>query len=569
MSLDCTKYKCASRKEDCEATLDGTTTVDSSEATLDGTTTVDSSEATVDGTTTVGSSEVTLDGTTTVDSRECASRKEDCEATVEDSGDSCDSEIFPFPDLSVYAKQGNVSTGSECTTGGPVKSSEKPKMYVKWSSNVRGKRVFDKKHVCLFCEKSSTNLTKHLLNAHTDESLVKDVLQLPKKSQERKHHLEKIGNMGDFKHNCAVRSKGESEIILWRSPPEPVPASDYVTCPDCFAFFQRSHLWRHHRDCAFCSHAGWKHPFKCIPVEAELLLPTTEHMSAALKTIMGSMRKDQYSLIIKNDPTIIKYGEKLTQKYGHLKHLHHHVSCKTKELARFLTSIRRLDSATTWLSDCMFPSKFDVVVQAVRHLCGYNDESYLYQIPSLALKIGHSLKKCCAILSCDSIKRGDEERRKFAVDFMYLCEKEWTSEVSSAAVSTLVTTKMNKPQLMPLTEDIQKLNSYISAEIDRCTEALKSDLDVSDNWQKLSKATLAGIIVFSRKRSGEAERMLISEYSQKDVNPLANKDVLESLTEVEKILCQRMSRVEIRGKRGRTVPVILSHDLLTLLNSLI
>ena len=159
MSLECTKYKCASRKEDCEATLDGTTTVDSSEATLDGTTTVDSSE-------------VTLDSTTTVDSRECASRKEDCEATVEDSGDSCDSEIFPFPDLSVYAKQGNVSTGSECTTGGPVKSSEKPKMYVKWSSNVRGKRVFDKKHVCLFCEKSSTNLTKHLLNAHTDESLV-------------------------------------------------------------------------------------------------------------------------------------------------------------------------------------------------------------------------------------------------------------------------------------------------------------------------------------------------------------------------------------------------------------
>ena len=43
MYLVCTKYECASRKEDCEANLDGTTTVDS---------------------------------------RECASRKEDCEATL-------------------------------------------------------------------------------------------------------------------------------------------------------------------------------------------------------------------------------------------------------------------------------------------------------------------------------------------------------------------------------------------------------------------------------------------------------------------------------------------------------
>jgi len=134
--------------------------------------------------------------------------------------------VFPFPDLSVFAKQTNKSAERECHAGASksVKVSElvKRKMYVKWSSNASSKWVFHKKHVCPFGEKSSTNLTKHMLNVHKEESLVKGVLQLPKNSQGRKHLLEKIRNMGDFKHNCAVHNKGEGEIIPRRSPPHTV-----------------------------------------------------------------------------------------------------------------------------------------------------------------------------------------------------------------------------------------------------------------------------------------------------------------------------------------------------------
>ena len=124
---------------------------------------------------------------------------------------------------------------------------------------------------------------------------------------------------------------------------------------------------------------------------------------------------------------------------------------------------------------------------------------------SLALKVGHSLKKCCTILTCDSTEKANEERWKSADDFLYLCDKEWCSEVSSAAHSTLTTKRMNNPQLLPLTEDIQKLNSFMTEEIDTCTKALKSDV-------RVSFTTLAGIIVFNRKRAAEAERMLTTEY---------------------------------------------------------
>jgi len=488
--------------------------------------------------------------------------------TVECVEDSCDSAVIPilaYPNLSVFLEQddGQCDNSQQPMTdkNDEVGSSEQPKIYVKCSNNVNGKRVFDKKHYCLFCDRSSTNLTKHLLNVHDSEKFFQDVLRMPKNSKERKHMLEQIRNMGDYKHNCDVRSKGEGEIIPWRSPPEPVPASDFVPCPDCFAFFQHTHLWRHHRECTFCTRAGRQHAFRSLKVEAELLLPSNKEMSRRLREIMASMRKDQFSLIMKNDTTIIKYGEKLVQKYGHLQHLHQHIGCKMRELARLLVAAREHDQNVTWLADLLCPGKFDGVVRAVKSLCGFSDESKQYNIPSLALKIGHSLKKCCAIIICASIKHCDEQKRKSADDFMYLCEKEWTVEIASAAISTLTAMKMNKPQLLPFTEDIQKLNSFLIGEADRCVNELKSDKNVVDNWQDLAKVTLAAIIVFNRKRAGEAERMLLDDYNARDVNPLANKDILNSLTEVEKVLCQRMTRVEIRGKRGRTVPVILTPRL--------
>ena len=477
-----------------------------------------------------------------------------CDDIVENS---CDSDVFPvtsYPDLSRFVPHARVE--------GSLEENSRPKMYVKCSSNVGNKRVFDKKHYCLFCDKGSTNLSKHLLNTHMDASYVKEVLMLPKRSCDRKHLLEKIRNLGDFKHNCAVHSKGEGVIIPWRSPPSPVPASEYIPCPDCYAFFQETHLWRHHKECTFCTHPDRKHAFKSLKTEAELLLPSTENMSAALTDVMTTARRDNFSIIMKNDSTIVKYGEKLVQKYGHLQHLYSHIICKMREVARLLAAVREIDSSVTWIADCLCPSKFDTVVRAVKNLCGFNETSNRYNIPSLALKLGHSLKKCCAILTCAGIKKGDEDQRKSADDFLYLCDKEWTTEISSAALTTLTMSKMNQPQLLPLTEDIQQLNRFLVSEMERCSAEIRSDTSITDNWQMLAKVTLTAMIVFNRKRAGEAERLLLQEYMKRDVNPLGNKDIMDSLTEVEKILCQRMARVEMRGKRGRTVAVILTPQLL-------
>jgi len=447
--------------------------------------------------------------------------------------------------------------------------SQQPKIYVKCSSNTNGRRVFDKNHYCLYCSKPSTNLRKHLWAKHKDEDYVKDVLTQAKHSKKRKLLLDKLRNLGDFQHNSEVRCRGEGEIIPWRCPPEPVSANDYVPCPDCFAYFHKEHLWRHHQDCAFCTKADGKHSFKSIKAEAELLLPSTVEVSLAFREqIFTMMSKDHIGLVAQNDQTLASFGENMFKRLGHLKHLHTHISAKMRELARLVIAVRKLDSNVTWMADVLCPEKFNTVLTAVKELCGYTEDSHKYHIPSLAIKLGHSIKMCCKLSICVSIRLKDTMTRQSREDFLYLCQQEWTSNVSSAALSTLSSAKLNRPQVLPLTEDIRSLNSYILSERRRYQTELRKVVTF-ENWTGLLKVTVVGVILFNRRRSGEVERMTLNNYQNRCRNPLAVKDIASSLSETEKVICRTMARVEIRGKKGRTVPVILTPGMIEAIDVLI
>jgi hypothetical protein len=499
---------------------------------------------------------------------------------IENSCDSVEVPVQGIPDILQFDRTRiRESDGSEvsddftsdidsdCSSAGS--ESENSEIFVKCSKNVKGRRVFDKLHYCMYCDKSSTNLSKHILNKHKTEDYVQEALRHPTKSYARKMALEKCRNLGDFHHNCEVIKTGKGQIIPWRSPPEPVSAKEYVPCPCCYAFFQEQHLWRHHKECKFCIKADRKHSLRSIKAEAQLLLPTMHEISSALQNkVFSNMNRDECSILARNDRIITKYGEKLLQKHSNLPHLHAYIRTKMKELARLVACARRRDKDINWLSDCLDPSKFETVLAAVRETCGFSTDTNSYRIPSLALKLGHALKKCCAIEVCSCIKNGNSERKKRVEDFLYLCEKEWTSEVSSAAISTLTSAKMNRPQVLPLTDDIMKMNSFLNDESTRLQNIMAKS-PTSDSWNALARITLVSTVLFNRRRSGEAERMLLANYENRRKNPLDVKDIADALSETERFLCRTMTLVEIRGKRGRTVPVILTPKLMKAIDCLI
>ncbi len=62
--------------------------------------------------------------------------------------------------------------------------------------------------------------------------------------------------------------------------------------------------------------------------------------------------------------------------------------------------------------------------------------------------------------------------------------------------------------------------------------------------------------------------MRLKNFTERDTSPL-HDDVSLGLTKFEKKLCEHFSRVEIRGKRGRKVAVLLTPGMVESLNLLI
>jgi hypothetical protein len=443
-------------------------------------------------------------------------------------------------------------------------SAPKRKLSVQTTNNENG-RKWDKLQYCMYCENGFTNLRKHFFSKHKNENEVKHILDLPKKSHERSVELTRIRNAGNYKHNVQALKEGKGTLVVVSRQSHDNDPGDYLPCEDCLGFFLKDSLWRHKKECSLSS--GKKS--RRVQADAALLLPATNNINKGLKeNVFGRMVRDEVTIVVRNDPIILKVGEKLYQKHGHLPHLYSHISQKMRELGRFLICSRKQDSRINCLNDILSPEKFPVVLKSTKVLCAYNAETNTFANPSLALKLGHLLKKCSKVAKSEALIFGDVEQGKKADNFLTLCEDEWTDEISTIALQTLSTNKMNKGHLLPLSEDIMKLKKYFDQKTESLLDTLNENFDKGE-WELLNQITLAQLVIFNRRRGGETQRMLVSAYNSRSQNKDCPQEITQSLSATEKILLNTMSRVEIRGKRGRTVPVLLTHNAQTCIDLLL
>ena len=151
----------------------------------------------------------------------------------------------------------------------------------------------------------------------------------------------------------------------------------------------------------------------------------------------------------------------------------------------------------------MTPTKFKVVLAAVVKLCGFNEEDNTILCPSIGIKLGYSLKKAVKILKGEAIVSGEDLRKIQCDDFFFLIENRWSDAISKCARTELETRKWNNPQLLPLTEDLQKLRKHLKVVINVATNVLATDNGNVNEWRNLATAVLASIVLFNRRRSGE------------------------------------------------------------------
>lgn len=424
-----------------------------------------------------------------------------------------------------------------------------------------GKRAWDKKHYCLYCGQSNLKMARHLQRKHMEIKDVAYAFSFPLGSKDRKVLLEQLRNKGDFQHNTKVLAKGRGQLVTWKQPSDNASVEDYLPCQYCYGMFAKKNLWRHQSSCKSkksCVTDDTKKPGRRVQSLAARLLPIASS-SGGCQDVVNNMRQDDVSFHIRSDTLICRYGDSLYAKHGRVKSRHQYIAQRMRELGRFVLVAKDMDKTVRGLEDLCAPSKFQLVVSVAKKLTQFSPSKNEYGKPSTAVKIGFCLKGAVEVLIGQTLMNDDDLAEKKAKKFLELLEKNWKNHVSVSAHQTIQEKRWNKQDDIPLTKNVMALRNHLRMVEDKAKDELTQQLSLTA-YKMLNETVLAQVIVFNKRREGEASRLTLETYKKGSTNPI-NEDIYETLSPLEKELSKLLTRIEVRGKRGRKVPVFLTERM--------
>ncbi|XP_039544399.1 uncharacterized protein LOC120490938 isoform X1 [Pimephales promelas] len=503
----------------------------------------------------------------------------DSESSSEESEESLPQPFAPSsPSITLDGKVDTSSSMNEDKESPPHEdeetmtqsdnSSSEEVSVMKLKKTAKGQRMFNKKQYCFYCSKPFSKMARHLAQVHKNEVEVAKALSFPKSSKERRINLDFLRNKGNHVHNTNVLKAGKGVLVpRQQSTAKHVNVKDYMHCLNCQGLFRRKALWRHMQRCNLAKKCQvTKQGRSRVQALCAYAQPVPEGVTKKLWKLISDMKQDEVTQAVKSDTCILKFGEHLCNKMGSDKTKHEYIRTKMREVGRLLVCARKVGNLQS-IKDFFIPSNFYHVIKAVKDTSGFRDEDEVFTIPSLALKLGHSLKKMSRIAECEAMIAGDSNDVKNVKMFMQMYETKWNEHVSSSALKTLNEAKWNSPELLPFTEDVKKLHIHLSNETRLYQEKLKLE-KIQKNWSQLAQITLCEVILFNRRRAGEVSKMRLNSYVLRNTSVL-HSDVADALSEVEQKLCQHFQRIEIRGKRDRKVPILLTPSMLASMELLV
>lgn len=240
-------------------------------------------------------------------------------------------------------------------------------IFVKPSNTKDKNRGWDKRYVCVFCQKRFPKLPRHLEDKHQGESevmKVKALLALPSDSEDTKKLkskmrldiIESLRRKGNYNHNIKVLKQGFEELIVNRCPPRETSCKLYLPCLHCLEFYFNKDLHRYVKMCKQKSNVSGKSTNRVQSYSA-MLLPTHSDISPYLAHVFETMKVDDVSICLKVDNTIIKYGNVLCKKHLNNDDQTRHISNKLRELGRLLLKMKSKNLVTCF-KDILHPKLF-------------------------------------------------------------------------------------------------------------------------------------------------------------------------------------------------------------------
>ncbi|CAG9814681.1 unnamed protein product [Phaedon cochleariae] len=201
------------------------------------------------------------------------------------------------------------------------------------------------------------------------------------------------------------------------------------------------------------------------------------------------MRTHEIMKVFREDDLNIKLGTMMFEKYHSSQA--ELIRQTMRQMGKLLLELRHRKRHIKTLEEAVQLANFDIVVLAVKKLCSSclsKTSTPQFGIPSLVLKLGHSLRKCANIERCIALRNGKSHINKIMESFSSLMDIEWN--IGSNALNTLYQRQPNCTQLLPITSDLIKLNEYSKSGIENnLREIHKTMQQTLSTWT--SSVTLA------------------------------------------------------------------------------
>ncbi|XP_063049487.1 uncharacterized protein LOC134443885 isoform X2 [Engraulis encrasicolus] len=429
------------------------------------------------------------------------------------------------------------------------------------------KTIKSNQNYCFVCDKPQTKITRHFRKHMADNAEIAKAFSYTPESKDRKIILEELRNRGNFKHNCRVQESGKGALkVKRRSNVKNSSVGIYEYCMHCKGMFCRKELWRHMRRCALKPDdddpgQGQERVMRLAAAQNTASQP----ISNEVWSLLGKMHKDKVYATVRNEHYLLQFAQSLFDAEKDPSQ-HAYIRQRLRDLGRLLVTLRQT-TKIYHIEEVIKPANFILLTQAVKKLSSSTRRKTSHQAPSVGLRIGFSLKKISELVMFRAIMDEDEQAMKSIKMFTKLYKTKWPEFVSRPALAKLREAKMNKACSLPLARDVQKLHLQLKKRAKLATQKLTCTPS-RRTYAELARIVLSQVIVFNRRRSGEVSRITLQQFEGRDMSKL-NDDISLGLTAVEKKLCEKFARVELRGKKKRTVAVILTPEMTDSLSLLV
>lgn len=411
-----------------------------------------------------------------------------------------------------------------------------------------GGTSFTKKNYCYVCGKGYHKIARHLSRHIDEDPEIAEIFALPKNSAERKSLLAKLRKRGNYKHNQEVlRSNTGPLKVGRRSSRYVMTAENFVHCIYCKVMLHSKDLYRHVAKCAKQTINAATHGETSIlgdVTESEF----SEKFPSEVWEILSPMKQDEIVFLIQHDYLFMKMAQSLIENSGNDPTNQERVRQKLRKIGGLLIELH--DKGIVSFEAALKPRSFYKVVAAVRNLSGFDEKKQKYSKPSLALFFVKSLKKLgeFVVAQSDSNKRAVRD----ANTFMMLCAKEWKETGPHKDAPSSSEHKVHSPSTIPFTRDIQTFYTHLEKTSASAIECMKK-YETPQMYNALCRVILAQVSVLN-KCAPEVSKITLKSFQERD--------------ETTQVLSKHFIRINIAGKTGQNVAVLLTSQLVSALTLL-